>query len=197
MGKSQSRQHGDRLIAAMTDTHHHHHGLSPSSIRFCPLCGGGLARQRVPPEGKQEMVCGGCAFIFYLNHKVVAGTIPELDGRVLLTRRSIEPARGKWTYPGGFVDWGEAVEAAAVRETREETGLEVELDGLLGVYSYPGTPIVIIVYRARVIGGEVRTCWENDCVEWVAPDDIPWEQLAFPSTTEALRAYLNGKDLRR
>ncbi|HWN54863.1 MAG TPA: NUDIX domain-containing protein, partial [Methylomirabilota bacterium] len=105
--------------------------------------------------------------------------------------------RGKWTYPGGFVDWGEAVEAAAVRETREETGLEVELDGLLGVYSYPGTPIVIVVYRARVIGGEVRTCWENDCVEWVAPDDIPWEQLAFPSTTEALRAFLNGKDPQR
>ena len=129
-------------------------------------------------------------------HKVVAGTIPELEGRVLLTRRSIEPARGKWTYPGGFVDWGEAVEAAAVRETREETGLEVDLDGLLGVYSYPGTPIVIVVYRARVIGGEVRTCWENDCVEWVAPGDIPWEQLAFPSTTEALRAYLNGKDPR-
>ncbi|HEY4911387.1 MAG TPA: NUDIX hydrolase [Methylomirabilota bacterium] len=180
----------------MSDAHHHHHGLSPSSIRFCPLCGGALARQPVPPEGKQEMVCGGCAFIFYLNHKVVAGTIPELEGRVLLTRRSIEPARGKWTYPGGFVDWGEAVEAAAVRETREETGLEVDLDGLLGVYSYPGTPIVIVVYRARVIGGEVRTCWENDCVEWVAPGDIPWEQLAFPSTTEALRAYLNGKDSR-
>jgi len=139
------------------------------------------------------MVCGGCSFIFYLNHKVVAGTIPELDGRVLLTRRSIEPARGKWTYPGGFVDWGEAVEAAAVRETLEETGLEVELDGLLGVYSYPGTPTVIVVYRARVVGGEVRTCWENDCVEWVAPDDIPWEELAFPSTTEALRAFLNGK----
>src|ERR1700730_7470872 len=195
MGKSQYPWHDGRLTAAMSDAHHHHHGLSHSSIRFCRLCGGALARQPVPPEGKQEMVCGGCAFIFYLYHKVVAGTIPELEGRVLLTRRSIEPARGKWTYPGGFVDWGEAVEAAAVRETREETGLEGDLDGLLGVYSYPGTPIVI-VDRARVISAEVRTCWENDCVEWVAPADIPWEQLAFPSTIEALRAFLNGKESR-
>src|SRR5262249_17561203 len=186
----------------MSDTHHHHHqhdhrGLSPSSIRFCPLCGGALARRPVPPEGKQEMVCGGCSFIFYLNHKVVAGTIPELDGRVLLTRRSIEPARGKWTFPGGFVGWGEAVEAAAVRETLEGTGLRVELDGPLGVYSYPGTPTLTVVYRARVVGGEVRTCSENDCVEWVAPDDIPWAELAFPSTTEALRAFLNGTGPRR
>jgi len=180
----------------MTDTHHHHHGLSPSSIRFCPLCGGALARQPVPPEGKHEMVCGGCAF-HLLSQPQGGGRDHSRAGGPGTPDAAEHRARsGKWTYPGGFVDWGEAVEVAAVRETREETGLEVDLDGLLGVYSYPGTPIVIVVYRARVIGGEVRTCWENDCVEWVAPGDIPWEQLAFPSTTEALRAYLNGKDPR-
>jgi ADP-ribose pyrophosphatase YjhB (NUDIX family) len=176
----------------MSDSHLHHQ-LSPQNIRFCPLCGGALERRAVPPEGKREMVCAGCSFIYYLNHKVVAATIPEnADGRVLLTRRSIEPSRGKWTFPGGFVDWGEPVDVAALRETLEETGLKVDLDGLLGVYSYPGTPIVIVVYRASVVGGEIRTCSENDRVEWVVPAEIPWDDLAFPSTTEALRAFFRG-----
>ena len=168
-----------------------HRHLSPDALRFCPLCGGGLERRAVPPEDKHEMVCGGCSFIYYLDHKVVAATIPaDPDGRVLLTRRSIEPSRGKWTFPGGYVEWGEPVESAAVRETWEETGLKVDLSGLLGVYSYPGTPVVIVVYRARVIGGAVRTCPENDRVEWVAPGEVPWGELAFPSTIAALRAFL-------
>jgi ADP-ribose pyrophosphatase YjhB (NUDIX family) len=177
----------------MSDSHLHRH-LSPQSIRFCPLCGGTLERRAVPPEDKHEMVCAGCSFIFYLNHKVVAATIPEdTDGRILLTRRSIEPGRGKWTFPGGFVDWGEPVDSAALRETWEETGLKVDLDGLLGVYSYAGTPIVIVVYRARVLGGTLTVCHENDRVEWVAPAEIPWGDLAFPSTTEALRAFFTGR----
>jgi mutator protein MutT len=176
----------------MSDSHLHHQ-LSPQSIRFCPLCGGALERRAVPPEGKHEMVCAGCSFIFYLNHKVVAATIPEDKGRVLLTRRAIQPARGKWVFPSGFVDWGEPVEDAAVRETWEETGLKVDLSGLVGVYSYPGTPIVIVVYRARVIEGEVRTCSENDRVEWVVPAEIPWEELAFPSTEAALRDFLSRR----
>ena len=145
----------------MSDSHLHHQ-LSPQSIRFCPLCGGALERRAVPPEGKREMVCAGCSFIFYLNHTVVAATIPE---------------------------------DAAVRETWEETGLKVDLDGLLGVYSYPGTPIVIVVYRARVLEGEVRTCSENDRVEWVVPGAIPWEELAFPSTEAALRDFFSGRAL--
>jgi NUDIX domain/Nudix N-terminal len=144
----------------MSDSHVHHQ-LSPQSIRFCPLCGGGLERRAVPPEGKQEMVCGGCAFIFYLNHKVVAATIPEHEGRILLTRRTIQPARGKWTFPGGFVDWGEPVEAGAVRETWEETGLNVDLGGLLGVYSYAGTPIVIVVWSGWTRPGFRGASWPS------------------------------------
>ena len=176
----------------MSDSHVHHQ-LSPQSIRFCPLCGGALERRPVPPEGKHEMVCAGCSFIFYLNHKVVAATIPEHGGRILLTRRTIQPARGKWTFPGGFVDWGEPVEQGAVRETWEETGLEVDLGGVLGVFSYAGSPFVIFVFRARVVGGEIRTCSENVRVEWVDPADIPWDELAFPSTQAALRDFLSRR----
>ena len=158
-------------------------------MRFCPLCAGALRRAPVPPDLREQAVCGACGFVFYLNPKVVAGTIPEQDGRILLTRRSINPGRGLWTFPGGFVDFGESVTDAAMRETFEETGLEVELTGLHNVYSYPAAP-VIIVYRAHVTGGTLTTCSENDCLEWVTPDEIPWDVLAFPSTREALREWV-------
>jgi ADP-ribose pyrophosphatase YjhB (NUDIX family) len=164
--------------------------LTPERVRFCPLCGRGVERRPVPPEGKRELVCSGCGFVYYLSHKVVAGTIPAEDGRVLLTRRAIHPAHGKWTFPGGYVDWGEPVTVAAVRETVEETGLRVELGGLVGVYSYPSAPVVVVVYEARVTGGTLCVCHENDRVEWVAPEHIPWDELAFPSTTAALRDFL-------
>lgn len=176
----------------MSDGLHSAH-LTPERIRFCPLCGHGLERRVVPPDGKPESVCTGCDFIYYLSHKVVAGAIPSDEGRILLTRRAIHPAYGKWTFPGGYVDWGEPVEMAAVRETHEETGLRVELDGLVGVYSYPSAPVVVVVYGAQVVGGEITTCQENDCVEWVAPGAIPWDELAFPSTTAALRDYLGRR----
>jgi 8-oxo-dGTP diphosphatase len=148
----------------------------------------------VPPDHREQAVCPACEFIFYLNPKVVAGTIPVQDGRVLLTRRSINPGRGLWTFPGGFVDFGESVTDAAVRETLEETGLAVDLTGLLNVYSYPGSP-VIIVYTARVTGGTLTPCEENDQLEWLAPDEIPWEALAFDSTREALREWVATRGL--
>ena len=93
----------------------------------------------------------------------------------------------------GFVDWGEPVEDGAVRETWEETGLKVDLGGVLGVYSYAGTPIVIVVYRARVVGARSGSASENDRVEWVHPADIPWDDLAFLSTQAALRDLLSAR----
>ena len=164
--------------------------LTPDRIRFCPLCGARLERRPVGPEQKPEMVCSGCGFIYYLGQKVVAGTIAMDDGRILLTRRAIHPAHGKWTFPGGYVEWGEPVVSAAIRETYEETGLTVDVGSLVGVYSYPATPVVIVVYEARVTGGVLTPCHENDRVEWIERDAIPWDDLAFPSTVAALRDFL-------
>jgi len=135
-------------------------------------------------------VCSRCDFVFYLNPKVVAGAIPARDGRILLVRRNIEPSKGKWTFPGGFVDWGESVPAAALRETLEETGLIITLDGLVGVYSYPGAPVVVVVYRAQVAGGRPAPNHEIAELAWVRPEEIPWDELAFPSTRDALRDYV-------
>ncbi|KRT72003.1 MAG: hypothetical protein XU13_C0032G0031 [Candidatus Rokubacteria bacterium CSP1-6] len=165
--------------------------LAPSTIRFCPLCGSDLVRVPLPPDQKEEAVCSTCGFVFYLNPKVVAGTIPAEDGRILLVRRNINPSKGKWTFPGGFVDWGETVAGAALRETLEETGLRVDLDGLVGVYSYPDAPVVIVVYRARVAGGALQLNHEIQEFAWLSPGEIPWDDLAFPSTRHALRDFLS------
>ncbi|MFZ1059184.1 MAG: NUDIX hydrolase [Candidatus Rokuibacteriota bacterium] len=165
--------------------------LAPSTIRYCPLCGSDLVRVPVPPDQKEEAVCSTCGFVFYLNPKVVAGTIPAEDGRILLVRRNINPSKGKWTFPGGFVDWGETVVGAALRETLEETGLRVDLDGLVGVYSYPDAPVVIVVYRARVAGGALQLNHEIQEFAWLSPGEIPWDDLAFPSTRHALLDFLS------
>jgi 8-oxo-dGTP diphosphatase len=171
---------------------HGHHALGPDTVRFCPLCGATLSPEPVPPDHREQQVCSRCRFVFYLNPKVVGATLPEQDGAVLLSRRSINPGRGLWTFPGGFVDFGESVPDAAVRETLEETGLKVDLAGLHNVYSYPGAP-VIVVYRARVLGGTLTTCDENDALEWVTPDAIPWDALAFRSTREALGEWVAAR----
>jgi ADP-ribose pyrophosphatase YjhB (NUDIX family) len=175
---------------AADQPHPPHNLLTPDTIRFCPLCGAPLESRLLAPDRRPEMVCTGCGFVFFMNQKVVAGTVPLVDGRILLARRAIHPSHGKWTFPGGYVDWGETVEDAALRETWEETGLTVELGGLVGVYSYATAPVVIVVYEARVLGGSLTLCHENDRLEWVVPAEIPWEDLAFPSTVSALRDFL-------
>jgi ADP-ribose pyrophosphatase YjhB (NUDIX family) len=175
---------------AAEPAHPPHRHLTPDTIRFCPLCGARLQRRLVGPEPRPEMVCSGCEFVYYVSQKVVAGTIPWQDGRLLLTRRAIPPSLGKWTFPGGYVDWGETVDAGALRETREETGLTVKLGALVGVYSYEASPVVIVVYEAAVTGGALTLCHENDRLEWMTPAEIPWDELAFPSTLAAMRDFL-------
>jgi ADP-ribose pyrophosphatase YjhB (NUDIX family) len=137
-------------------------------------------------------VCTGCAFVYYLAPKLVAGTLPVRDGRVLLTRRGIEPARGLWTFPGGYVDWGEDVREAARRETLEEVELAVDVGGLAGIYSYPGAPVVVIVYHATVPDGAEPASSTHEVLEaaYFGPEEIPWTSLAFPSTHQALQDWV-------
>ncbi len=169
----------------MAHEHQHH-----PEFRFCPRCGGRLGRRRLKPQGPEHLVCQACTFIFYEDPKVSACTIPRLDGKIVLLRRGIEPAYGKWVFPGGFMDRGESVEEAAVRETWEEVNLKVQIQELLNVYSYSGYPVVVIVYVADVVGGELWAQDEALEVRAFAPEEIPWQDLAFPSTQDALREYL-------
>jgi ADP-ribose pyrophosphatase YjhB (NUDIX family) len=168
------------------------HDDSPAYL-FCPCCGGGLERRRLKSTEPERPVCSRCGFVFYLDPKVAVGTIiRHTDDRIVLVRRAIEPGYGRWVFPGGYVDRGEPLPAAAIREAREECGLEVRLEGLVNIYSYPGRAPVIVVYAATAIGGTL--CVDEESLEMGEFDaaTIPWEQLAFRSTHEALRDYLAG-----
>ena len=168
----------------------HQHDERPYA--FCPLCGGGLEPRSLKSTEPERLVCTVCGFVFYLDPKVAVGTIISNDaGEIVLVRRAIEPGYGKWVFPGGYVDRGELVLSAAVREAREEAGVEIRIDRLLDVYSYPGGSPIIIVYAATMTGGCLACDDEGLEARLFAPEAIPWHDLAFRSTADALRAFLN------
>jgi ADP-ribose pyrophosphatase YjhB (NUDIX family) len=162
--------------------------------RFCPTCAGALESRLLKPGDPQRLVCTQCGQILYLDPKVAVGTIVRTEGdRLVLVRRAIEPGYGLWVFPGGYVDRGEAVTDAAIREAREEAGLEVEIDGLINIYSYAHRSLIVIVYSAIAVGGEL--CTDDECLEarLFEPSEIPWDRLAFHSTAQALKDYLAGR----
>ncbi len=166
-----------------------------SAFRFCPHCAGPLATRLLKDGDPPRLVCDACGHVHYLDPKVAAGTIIHRPGEsaVVLVRRAIEPGRGLWVFPGGYVDRGETVTDAARREAREECGIGVRLDALVNVYSYPGRVPVIIVYAATWIDGEIQIDDESLDVGLFAEPDIPWDALAFRSTREALEDYFAGR----
>jgi ADP-ribose pyrophosphatase YjhB (NUDIX family) len=161
--------------------------------KFCPTCAGSLESRLLKPGDPERLVCTGCGQVLYLDPKVAVGTIIRTeDDRLVLVRRAIEPGYGLWVFPGGYVDRGEEVTAAAIREAREEAGLEVVLERLVNIYSYAHRSLVVIVYGARAIGGQL--CTDDECLEarLFTPSEIPWDSLAFHSTSQALREFLDG-----
>ena len=141
----------------------------------------------------KRLVCtnDACGFVFYLDPKIAVGTIIRMpDGRIVLVKRAIEPGYGKWVFPGGYVDRGEEITLAAVREAREESGLDVELEHLINIYSYAGRTPIIVVYAATYLRGTLVVDDEGLEARAFEPDEIPWNELAFRSTHDALRDYL-------
>lgn len=156
------------------------------SIRFCPHCGRPIERRRV--AGRLRPHCPTCQVTFFADPKLAVAVLIVQGGRIVLQRRTIDPGLGRWTFPSGFVERGERVEDAALREVREEVGLDVKLTRLLGLHSTAGHPVVLAVYLAEPVGGQLVAGDEADDVGLFAPDELP--ELAFEHDEEIIRAWL-------
>jgi ADP-ribose pyrophosphatase YjhB (NUDIX family) len=146
---------------------------------------------RKVPEGddRPRLVCGDCGYVAYENPKVVVGSVCVWDDRILLCRRAINPRRGFWTLPAGYLELNETTDEGARREAQEEARAEIELEGVLAVYSIPRLSQVQVMYRARLISPEIAAGPESEAVGLFAWHEIPWDDLAFPSVRWALDDY--------
>ena len=153
--------------------------------KFCAACAAPLETRQV--HGAARPVCPQCGRIVYYDPKVAAVCVIARRGQPLLIRRATETGYGLWSLPGGFVDRGEAVEAAAAREAHEETGLEVTPTGLIGLFSLPGDPVIVAAYAARETGGHLSPGPEALAAAFFPPDALP--ELAFSRDTEILARW--------
>lgn len=167
--------------------------LEPS-LRNCSRCGSPLAYGPAPGEDRPRHVCTGCGTVTYVNPRLVVTTLPVTDdGSLVLIRRGIPPGYGAWAQPGGFLEADETVIQGAVRETLEETGLEVEPTSIVGIYSRPQAHIVVIAYEAVIVGGAMSATSESLEVRPFELDDIPWSGLAFDTTLWAVRDWVRPR----
>jgi ADP-ribose pyrophosphatase YjhB (NUDIX family) len=160
-------------------------------LNFCSRCGGQLRFGYVDGEDRERLACEKCGFVAYVNPRLVVSTIPVMDdGRVVLLRRGIEPGKGWWAQPGGFLEVDETVTEAAIRETFEETGLVVKPGEIIGLYTRLEAAVVVLAFEASVISGKFQTNPEALEIEAFAPEEIPWPKIAFSTTRWALRDWV-------
>jgi 8-oxo-dGTP diphosphatase len=160
--------------------------MTDKKYNFCPLCGSKLVERQV--EHRTRMVCASCEFVHYRNPVPASGIILVEQGRVLLVRRTFDPREGMWTLPAGFVEIDEDAAACAIREMKEETNLDVEIIRLFNVYSAfddPRTGVVLVLYLARKLGGELRCGDDASEARFFSLTDLPAE-IAFRAHRWAL-----------
>jgi len=159
--------------------------------RFCPACGKPLHSAVLEPDHRPRLACPD-GHVTWRNPRMVVGTLPVSGEQVYLARRGIEPGEGRWSYPGGFLELGEAAQEGARRETEEETQLRIEVGRLIGAYSRPLAGVVTLIYEAQIVGGEPLPGLESTEVRGFGPDEIPWDELAFSTTESALRDWIGS-----
>ena len=163
-------------------------------MKYCSTCGQPVTTIVPGGDNRPRAVCTACAAIHYVNPKIVAGCVLEHQGQILLCRRAIEPRLGFWTVPAGFMELGETVSEAAIRETWEEALARVELGPLFSVVDVVHAGQVHVFFRGRLLGPDFGAGVETLETRLFRPDEIPWSELAFPSIRIALEQYLeNGR----
>ena len=171
-----------------------------SSLNFCSRCGTALEFGVVEGEDRERLACPSCGHIAYVNPRLVVTVFPITEaGELVLIRRGIEPGKGWWAQPGGFLEVDETVNQAAIRETWEETGLLVEPGEIVGLYTRLEASVVTIAFEARIVGGTAAPTSEATEIVAYAPEDIPWDRIAFKTTRWALHDWLERRrpDLER
>ncbi len=166
-------------------------------IKFCSACGGEIV-QRIPEDDTHlRSVCTRCHLVHYENPKMVVGTIPAKGSRILLCRRNIEPRKGLWTLPAGYLENGESVQDGAVRETREESLAQVRIIAPYRLFNIAAVHQMYLMFRARMTGDTFGPTPESTHVRLFALDEIPWDEIAFDVIHRTLSDYVEDHDRHR
>lgn len=162
-------------------------------MQFCPDCGASTRRTRPDGDTAERDVCTGCGKIHYLNPKVVVGAVCTWEDKVLLCKRAIEPRAGYWTIPAGFMEMSESTEQGAIRETMEEANARIDITDLLAIYNITRLSQVQIFYRANMLTPDFEAGIETLELDLFAWNDIPWDDLAFPTVHWVLKKAIDVK----
>ena len=165
---------------------------SRPEMKFCSVCSEKITRQVPPGDTLARYVCTVCGHIHYQNPKVVTGCIVTWDEKILLCKRAIEPRSGYWTIPAGFMELGETLEQAALRETMEEACAEAVIDELFSVYNIPHVSQVYVIFRAHLESAVFAPGEESLETDLFAENEIPWDDLAFRVVSKSLERYFSG-----
>ncbi len=162
-------------------------------MRFCHACGSSVVQKIPPGDNRLRYVCGACGEVHYQNPNIVAGCIPVWEEKVLLCKRAIEPRCGYWTLPAGFMELGETSHEAAMRETKEEANARVEIQHLFAVFNLPHVDQVYMMFNASLLDLNFSAGMESEVVSLFAGDDIPWDELAFPTIKYTLAFFFEDR----
>jgi ADP-ribose pyrophosphatase YjhB (NUDIX family) len=161
-------------------------------MKYCSNCGDTVTQKIPEGDTKSRWVCSTCEIVHYENPKIIVGCVPEIDGRILLCKRAIEPRHGYWTVPAGFMEIGETIAEGAARETLEEACAEVEIGHLFASVDVPEAGQVHLFFTAKLLGG-FAVGDESLEVALYSRDEIPWDDIAFRSGHFALEKYLSDE----
>jgi len=164
-----------------------------AAVNFCSRCAAPVVWRIPTGDNRPRHVCETCGTIHYQNPKIVAGCVLEHEGKVLLCRRAIGPRHGRWTPPAGFMENGETMEEAAVRETFEEANARVEIDALFSCLDIPRINQVYVMFRGRLAGGSFSPGAESLDTRLFDEAVVPWEEIAFPAITRTLELWFRDR----
>ena len=162
-------------------------------MKFCSSCGASIVLSVPAGDDRERFVCSSCSMIHYVNPRVIVGTVPVHEDRVLMCRRAIEPRRDFWTLPAGFIENGETTPEGAARETWEEARARVSRLELYRVFDVPYINQVYMFYRGELDGGRHQAGPESLETALFSENDLPWEEIAFPVVRETLREYFDDR----